>query len=42
MESREILALILLFLFVLSYTLNRIVLNRQTQEREQDGDGEWM
>lgn len=42
MDSREILALLLLSLYMLSYVLNRIVLKGQKQEREQDGDSKWI
>lgn len=42
MGPEQILSFLLLFLYFLSYLLNKMVLKRQKKEREQNGDGKWI
>jgi len=42
MDAKELLAVILLGMYCLSYALDSLVLRRKRQEREKDGDGKWI
>lgn len=42
MDFNEFFAVFLLILLALNYCLNKLVLKRQEQQRDRDGDGTWL